>query len=563
MGRRRIGVGILAALAMGCGCDRQTPVPAARTADARDAGQVQVPVGGAKRDPSQEHRLAFRIERVLENRRPTTSPPWHEPGGDWTFFDAATHDGVRFGFGYVAPSSTESFRFGRALLTVPDAEHGARLVAAVAQAFRVEPPAERARLPLRHRPLGMAVLAEDARPLLGGGFEGQGGTWTATKLFLGREALVAEVFFNFDLDGMRGAFDEKDAEYAADLVGLLALEVRDGPRPARTPETDPQITLTGPKVPEWRLLARGQAQARVFERGNTRFVYSVPRDDGGTELLSASLTDAGDVEPILSVDDRIGSFVCAERRPDTCLVMLLRAAKTLSTGAATSFVVVDRKARTQSKLALGGELLLAEQPVSPDGRVVAITRFRGSEPRYTVLCFVTVATGAEMCLESFARPMNVVGWTTAGDQPRAVVRQGLPWDETPPAYLVVDPRDGNVEGPATAPRGDPNLAPDGKHSVDCETEDTIVVRRVPDGASRSFLLHEDDRYALDEECVFWLGPRHLALYTSRMGIIDVESMKMSYPFPEDEDFTATFSDDMKWAVAHRDDGLYVGRVVVK
>jgi hypothetical protein len=44
----------------------------------------------------------------------------------------------------------------------------------------------------------------------------------ATKLFLERRGVEAEVFFNFNLKTKNGEFAEKDARYADAMVALLA-----------------------------------------------------------------------------------------------------------------------------------------------------------------------------------------------------------------------------------------------------------------------------------------------------------------------------------------------------
>ena len=66
--------------------------------------------------------------------------------------------------------------------------------------------------------------------------------WTATKLFPKEHGLEAEVFFNYNLQSREGEFSEKDPDYRQDLIAILETALRDGPRPDRTPDTDPNLT---------------------------------------------------------------------------------------------------------------------------------------------------------------------------------------------------------------------------------------------------------------------------------------------------------------------------------
>lgn len=185
-------------------------------------------------DPDDQRRLTFAIDAVHPGQKPTTKAPWHAPGGDWTFFDAHTPDGARFGFGMQEPKNVAKspFAFSKGMLTVPNAEAGAKLVAALAKAFNGKAPAAAPRRELHIAPFTLALLGQnsgrDDR-----GFSGEG-TWTATKLFLQRPGIEAEVFFNFDLAGRRGELAEKDTDYADDLVAFAAGELRDGREAART-----------------------------------------------------------------------------------------------------------------------------------------------------------------------------------------------------------------------------------------------------------------------------------------------------------------------------------------
>ena len=65
------------------------------------------------------------------------------------------------------------------------------------------------------------------------------------------------MFFNYNLDARTGEFSEKDSGYRGDLVTVFAAQLRDGPRPERTPETDPNLAANGPRIEPVRRCAQG------------------------------------------------------------------------------------------------------------------------------------------------------------------------------------------------------------------------------------------------------------------------------------------------------------------
>ncbi len=106
-----------------------------------------------------------------------------------------------------------------------------------------------------------------------GGFSGTGGGWTATKWFPEHDGLSGEIFFNFNLDKRQGEFSEKDADYADDLVAIFASALRDGPRPERTPENDPNLTRIGPTIGKPRKLLSRLAAHYSFSPKSRFAVY--------------------------------------------------------------------------------------------------------------------------------------------------------------------------------------------------------------------------------------------------------------------------------------------------
>jgi hypothetical protein len=239
--------------AAGCSkCNRSPPDPEpppyASPLTSTDGGLL-VELGSG--DPDSAGHLGFVIRRVYSGEQPSEAPPWHVPGGDWTFFDAELRGGapVSFVVGVEigAKSGGSSFGFGKSLVAVADADTGGRFLDRFATAFSTQVPAPRTRAPLRATPFSIAVLGNNMSRGPAGLGRGDAGGWTGTKWFLQDEGLEAEVFFNYDLGARVGEFSEKDEDYRRDLLRSLANRLRDGPLPERTPATDPRLTDVGPR----------------------------------------------------------------------------------------------------------------------------------------------------------------------------------------------------------------------------------------------------------------------------------------------------------------------------
>lgn len=182
-------------------------------ADAPSGATVQVPMGGSDEEPPH---LAFTITKVYQDRSAIDTPPGHAAGGDWLFFDADA-GGAPFTFGIRSPPAKGDppMSFGEGVLVTTDRP---RFVAALAKGFAQPLPDVSAGrgVPLK---FGLVVLGRKLARSPGGGFV-DGGTWTATKLFL--QDGEVEVFFNFDPVAKRGEFSQKDADYDGDLITIAA-----------------------------------------------------------------------------------------------------------------------------------------------------------------------------------------------------------------------------------------------------------------------------------------------------------------------------------------------------
>jgi hypothetical protein len=273
------------------GCGRK-PVPQAPLGDEpKQPPRAEFRIGGDQDGP---RRLAFKITAVHDKRKPSPDDPFHVEGGEWTFFDcqASSDPNVAFTVGVLSKGGDGNVpvAWGKAVLLVKDRGTGARFVELFSRAFagKMPRPVERDYVP---RPLsvGTAILGHNLHREEGGGFSGEEGDWTAMKWFPEYEGQSGEVYFNYDLAHRRGEFSEKDADYADDLVAIFASALRDGPRPERTPENDPNLTRIGPAIGKPRkLLARSaahqcfcpKARFAVYQDGTTIFALPLDKPKG-------------------------------------------------------------------------------------------------------------------------------------------------------------------------------------------------------------------------------------------------------------------------------------------
>ena len=257
----------------GCGTK---PVPQAPlNGESKNSPRAELKVGD---DPDEAPHLSFRITAVHEHQKPSADAPYHIRGGEWTFFDcqASSDPKVVFTVGAASKSSGEGApsAWGKAVLIVKDREAGARFVELFGKAFSGKRPTHvnQAHVP---KPLSIntAILGYNMERERDGGFSGTAGGWTATKWFPEHDGRSGEVFFNFNLDRRQGEFSEKDPDYADDLAAIFTSALRDGPRPERTPENDPNLTLTGPTIGKPRKLLSRLAAHYSFSPDSRFAVY--------------------------------------------------------------------------------------------------------------------------------------------------------------------------------------------------------------------------------------------------------------------------------------------------
>src|SRR5262245_209608 len=412
---------VLAILFAGC---ETKPMPQAPP----NPGQGQPPraelrVGGDDQDEARH--LSFRITAVHKKRKPSETAPFHVAGGDWTYFECqATSDpNAVFTVGVLSNNGPRNapIAWGKATLIVKDREAGTRFVELFSKSFASKLPTatKRAYVP---EPLSVrtAILGHDMQRDRQGGFSGAAGGWTATKWFPEHDGESGEVYFNYDLSKGEGEFSEKDAEYADPLVAVFASALRDGPRPERTPENDPNLIRIGPKIGPPRKLLSHLSSHYSFSPNSAVAVY---QDDS---TILALPTDRSDSKPLEIVrldhspwavhvlDDNL-NLVVQESVPEKPDVK--------SSADPMRIWWVDGK-RKEKKLLRGPEkdLSLVEFPTSPDQRYVVLSQWQGdprTEERNNVLNFLDRENGNSCSCKS-KQGLSVIGWRKTKEGQRLV-----------------------------------------------------------------------------------------------------------------------------------------------
>jgi hypothetical protein len=558
------------------GCGKKPTPQASMNGDPKDVPRAEIRIGG---DEDEARHLSFKITTVYEKQKTSSEPPFHAKGGDWTFFDcqAASDPKVAFTVGVMAKGGAGGapVAWGKAVLVVKDREAGGRFVKLFSKSFSGMVP-KAVEKPYMPKPLfiSTAILGQNLAREAKGGFSGEGGGWTATKWFPEQDGRSGEVFFNYNLTKRQGEFSEKDADYADDLLAVFASALRDGPRPERTPENDPNLTRIGPKIGQPRKLPARRPSHQTF---SPKGQFAVYQDD--STILALSL-DKPDSKPFV-----IGRFdhspwdMRVLNEDLTLLVQEPIPQSSIGTSSADPMRIwwVDHKNK-EKKLLRGPEkdIDLEEAAISPDYRYVALKQYRNNpagKTRTRVLLILDRLSDKPKLFQLQDKDLTVVGWknTDTGVQVVAVTNRWRFNENEPSELYLADPNSGKLERQEKVDARfeiDNRLSPDGKYRVRPGKEE-LVVTDTADGKQRRFVLHEDDRrFASDsDECIEWASPRYLKFNGSRLALIDVTTMKMCFPATADGakigSHACKFSSDFRWVLYQgegKDEGLFLAPV---
>jgi hypothetical protein len=557
------------------GCGRKSVPKPLVNDDSKDPPRAELRSGD---DTDESPHLSFKITTVHEHQKSSADAPYHIEGGEWTFFDcqASNDPKVVFTVGSTSKSSDGDVpsAWGKAVLIVKDREAGARFVELFSKVFSGKP---RTHVNPAHVPkplfINTAILGYNLDRELAGGFSGTAGGWTATKWFPEFDGLSGEVFFNFSLDKRLGEFSEKDADYADDLAAIFASALRDGPRPERTPENDPNLTRIGPTIGKPRkLLPRLAAHYSFSPKGR----FAVYQDRSTISALPIDQPD-GKPQEIIRFDHSPWEVRVLDDDLDLIVQEGIPEFRgTRSSGDPMRVWWVDGKTK-EKKLLLGPEkdLNLADVPVSPYHRYVAL-HLRKKNPvgegRTRLLHVLNRETGEVKVCESQGNDLSVIGWRQTESGLRVIsLTHRWQFGKTEDSVLyLVDPTTGKVERPGNVDARheiDNPLSPDGKHRVRVGKDD-LKVTDTEHGEQRRFAFHEDDRQYVGPEYVEWVSPRYLKFDGPRLALIDVTTMKMCFPALADTARFAShsykFSPDFRWVLfqGEGNDGeaLFLSRV---
>jgi hypothetical protein len=232
-----------------------------------------------------------------------------------------------------------------------------------------------------------------------------------------------------------------------------------------------------------------------------------------------------------------------------------------------------------TRLLLGPEqdIHLAEVPVSPDRRYVALVQWRDrtdQDGRYSVVLLLDGERGMTSLIDLPNRSLAVVGWKGEGAGSRAVLATNRwKFDPEAPVIYLADPASSAwVADPDPSPtirRLGGVVSPDGRLLAEIEGGKELMVVDLASGRSVSaFTFSRDFSHA--EECMRWAGSCFLHLMGDGLMLIDAYTLEVNRPLAEPEWIVASarccFSTDLAWVVYRReyrgDLGLYLGRLVL-
>lgn len=548
---------MLVILVAACACEEKV-APAA-------GGQVEVRIGG---DPEEaEPELAFTITRIYRKQHPTKTAPFHEDGGAWVYFDAmlVSDPKVTFTVGAQSAKGDQIVAFGDAVIVTPNREAGRGFVAAFAKAFDVTNPVEAGPGTLAPLQLATAVLGTEINRQRSG-FGGRG-TWTATKWFPALGGIESEIFFNYDLVGKRGEFSAKDADYNADVLAVFATALRDGLPPPRTSENDPTVATSGPTFADLKPVGTGGVQ--VEHLGSTAMIFKERRKDGDA-LVSLDFA-TGKTTDLAHVARSLDQVICLDWKAPRCLLRETMPEDPSETSSEdpSRYWFLERGELIAILPGLTGKYQLADAPLSPDGRYVALRLWTKRKSGNGASASITIfdrKTGKTQQVRDGDHSLELIGWAVG--RAMAEVERGFPFD--PPeerAALELELGTGRLTPAKRELRskfGDlPNpRSPDGRRAFRIEGT-KLVVTDVASKKSRTLEFQPADHRWVETDSFAWVSPRYLTFHANRMTLVDTDTMQLSFPQPEGDRSLVQFSDDFQRVLVVDVEGaMQLGRVVL-
>jgi hypothetical protein len=443
----------------------------------------------------------------------------------------------------------DGMTFGRGVLEASDRTKGAAFVAAVAGWLGQETPGNAARQgELRPFAINYVRLGADE-------------SWEANKLFLEDGELSAEVFFNVSLDQTRARFVEKDEDYREPLVALLALALRDGRPPRRTKATDPNFASDAPLVGRLSAVA-GAEDASTPDAWIGQRWAATGKDAPGR----ISLWEALDKPPrvLAELPDRIMSLAASPKKDRlAALTVHSKDPTTTSSTDPGEVVLVDLATGAKKTLVASSDAFVVGMATSivwaPDGRALAVGGHSPGKPPQSITRLYDPTDGR---IVDATRPdvdglparwdaggVVLTGWVKPSTDDPAASLEHRTWRWQP----------GKSEPKPSAAGGSTEVhSPDGRVVV----RSTAAALEIagPAGPRRLVpLTDQRDRAAFDAleddpSVATWLGPRSLVLASDAEVVLDLETAKLRYLFPEGELRLVSASPDGRRIIARDPNG---------
>lgn len=543
-------LGRLAFVLLLAGCKTDPPPP---PAPAPTPSASAAPTASAVVDPNAKP-LDFVVDQTFEKQKPLDHAPWHADGGEWTFFDVhLMTSGAKLGLGFE--SLDESF--GAALVTTPSFEESKKIIKAASDQLQVLAPLDTLTpSDLRFTPTTAA----------------RSDTHHSVVIRVGQATTT--VYVSFNTKEKRGKLEPNPREKPEWNARVISAYFH-GPRPERTEATDPQISAEGPKLGGFTSFAPPQSRFFGFFPDAKHVLYSTPNG----ALLSIAAEEPSKTTELVPAGATIEDAQCS---PELCVI------SSQVDGGTSELSITTRSSKTRrvlKKPVSDINVRFARSAIAPGGAYVAI-------PTTNKMWFVPTSGGGAAKSVEYQTPCDVVGWTGG----RAIVSY-LRAGERRPLFDLVSPATGErkpIDDPPIVIRANPTptywprdgIAPDRKQSYACHGDELTFTDLAPrdakepksrgdtprtdagasgDGGSdqRRFPIHIDDRLERDPTCTLpWWNARYLSFETSRHGVIDTKTMKLSYLAPADEEL-GTINDDFTFSVRKKKDGsLEVGRITV-
>ena len=528
---------------LGCSNAKKDPPPAS------GSGMIVQPrFSGGNEAPSDEGRAPFTITAVHARQKPSTTAPFYEAGGDWTYVEAHL-DGdpaATFVVGVPKLGNTDGGpAFGKLMFAPTTREAGARVVDRLGKVLRTSAPPPTSGGVLQAVKVPIAVLGHGIGKLDNG--LGGSGTWDATKLFCSSAGIdSAELFFNLSIADKQGEFSEKDADYNKDVVACLATVLRDGLPPPRTPANDATLAAAGPrldlgkKIGNRRMQELALSPARLLmidERGDSAAVVEVDVKTGATKDLftTPDRIESGDCDPALVRCVLRLSTPKEERNVfgnDPSRLMFLDGA----TATALAVGTIEKPNLTTASL-------------SPDGRFVVAMSYNPTKlvalDRTTKRTFELAGADKES--------IDVMAW----DGTTAIVVRSSYDEGKQPVVLEWQLGAKGATKPSKRAIEAPPVSPDGTRRA---TFANGALTLTAGDKTRTLAFHPDDARAISPGCCAWLDNRWMSM---RGGFIDTDAMKVSL-LPQDADAEPPRIEYVlgtRIAVVFRDDAVYLATVV--